>query len=322
MFHSQKYARNLSFLVKACKNYLWRENHFGTFRMYVTFRFIMKWYQRFSICLSLFFSLVIGRVIYLERDFLSSIYEITQFEDRFYQKELTSDGGVKYTQVNEKPADWVEFKNISKNIKGAILVSEDGKFYRHQGYDPESLRDRIYDVFVLKRKLKGGSTITQQLVKNLYLSKDKTLSRKGRELILTIILEKYASKDKIYETYLNSIEYGKNLYGIKTAAQFYFKKPAKELRAREAAFLAMLLPNPVRYSRSFKNKTLSRYARRQVDSILLRMRQNNFIGPTEYESNINGHMGFERYIPVEEKIDGNQEEEEIYTFTSESSSES
>lgn len=282
----------------------------------------MKWYQRFSICLSLFFSLVIGRVIYLERDFLSSIYEITQFEDRFYQKELTSDGGVKYTQVNEKPADWVEFKNISKNIKGAILVSEDGKFYRHQGYDPESLRDRIYDVFVLKRKLKGGSTITQQLVKNLYLSKDKTLSRKGRELILTIILEKYASKDKIYETYLNSIEYGKNLYGIKTAAQFYFKKPAKELRAREAAFLAMLLPNPVRYSRSFKNKTLSRYARRQVDSILLRMRQNNFIGPTEYESNINGHMGFERYIPVEEKIDGNQEEEEIYTFTSESSSES
>lgn len=281
----------------------------------------MKWYQRLSLLLSLLLAIVVGRIVYIERVFLISIYEITQFENSYYTKELRADGGVNYHQVSEKPSDWVSFKDISKNIKGAILVSEDGKFYRHQGYDPESLRDRIYDVFVLKRKLKGGSTITQQLVKNLYLSKDKTLSRKGRELVLTLILEKYASKDKIYETYLNSIEYGKNLYGIKSASEFYFKKSPKLLRPREAAFLAMLLPNPVRYSRSFKNKILSRYARRQVDSILLRMRQNNFIGPMEYETNINGHMGFERYIPVEEKTDVNSDEE-IYTFTSESSSES
>lgn len=323
-------------LGKACKNYFLLEILFNPLKIYVTFQplqnlsfmdlkrgigFFMKWYQRLSLMLSLIFALVLGRLMYLERDFLISIYEITQFENRYYAKKLAADGVITYDQVTEKPSDWVDFKDISKNIKGAILVSEDGKFYRHQGYDPESLRDRIYDVFVLKRKLKGGSTITQQLVKNLYLSKDKTLSRKGRELVLTLILEKYASKDKIYETYLNSIEYGKNLYGIKAAADFYFKKPAKNLRAREAAFIAMLLPNPVRYSRSFKNKILSRYARRQVDSILLRMRQNNFIGALEYESNINGHMSFERYIPEQDNVEA-KSEEEIYTFTSDSSSES
>lgn len=230
---------------------------------------------------------------YKELDFLQAIYEITQFQNSYYEINVKQ-GVVDYRQTKIAPARWVPYTEISKNIKGAIIVSEDGKFYRHHGYDPESLRDKIYDVFVKKRKLKGGSTITQQLVKNLYLSKDKTLSRKGREFILTVFLERYASKEKIFESYLNIIEYGKDLYGIKNATQFYFKKQPKKILAREGAFLAMLLPNPIRYSRSYKNKILSRYARRQVDSILLRMKQNNYIGFNEYEMGLNSNMVFEK----------------------------
>lgn len=230
---------------------------------------------------------------YKELDFLQAIYEITQFQNSYYEVNVKQ-GVVDYRQTKIAPARWVPYTEISKNIKGAIIVSEDGKFYRHHGYDPESLRDKIYDVFVKKRKLKGGSTITQQLVKNLYLSKDKTLSRKGREFILTVFLERYASKEKIFESYLNIIEYGKDLYGIKNATQFYFKKQPKKILAREGAFLAMLLPNPIRYSRSYKNKILSRYARRQVDSILLRMKQNNYIGFNEYEMGLNSNMVFEK----------------------------
>ena len=260
----------------------------------------MIWYNRVARLLIAILTIFVSYFAYKERHFLSAIYEITKFEKNYYQVSL-KDGGVDYRQTHSIPNDWVPFNEISKNVRGAILVSEDGKFYRHRGYDPESLRDRIYDTFVKrKKKLKGGSTITQQLVKNLYLSKDKTLSRKGREFVLTLLLERYASKDKIFETYLNVIEYGKDLYGIKNAAKFYFKKNPKKITAREGAFIAMLLPNPVRYSRSYKNKILSRYARRQVDSILLRMRQNNFIGPLEFEMGLNSSMIFEKRIEPKE----------------------
>lgn len=260
----------------------------------------MIWYNRVARLLIAILTIFVSYFAYKERHFLSAIYEITKFEKNYYQVSL-KDGVVDYQQTHSIPNDWVPFNEISKNIRGAILVSEDGKFYRHRGYDPESLRDRIYDTFVKKKKkLKGGSTITQQLVKNLYLSKDKTLGRKGREFVLTLLLERYASKDKIFETYLNVIEYGKDLYGIKNAAKFYFKKNPKKITAREGAFIAMLLPNPVRYSRSYKNKILSRYARRQVDSILLRMRQNNFIGPQEFEMGLNSSMIFEKRIEPKE----------------------
>lgn len=259
----------------------------------------MIWYNRISFIFKCLLLIVVGSIAFKERDFLRALYEITQFEKSYYQVSV-KDGVVDYRQTATIPEAWVTHTEISKNIRGAILVSEDGKFYRHRGYDPESLRDKVYDVFVKKKKLKGGSTITQQLVKNLYLSKDKTLSRKGREFLLTLVLENYASKDKIFETYLNIIEYGKDLYGIKHASKFYFSKLPKKVNPREGAFLAMLLPNPVRYSRSYKNKILSRYARRQVDSILLRMRQNNYIGNTEFETSLNGSMSFEKKMePVE-----------------------
>lgn len=260
----------------------------------------MIWYNRIALIFKTMLVVGLLSFLYKERDFLRAIYEISQFEKSYYQIKL-QDGIVDYKQTSKIPDEWVTFNEISKNIRGAILVSEDGKFYRHRGYDPESLRDRVYETFVKKKKkLKGGSTITQQLVKNLYLSKDKTLSRKGREFVLTLLLENSASKDKIFETYLNVIEYGKDLYGIKSASKFYFKKTPRKIAAREGAFIAMLLPNPVRYSRSYKNKILSRYARRQVDSILLRMRQNNFIGPGEFEMGLNGAMIFEKKVePVE-----------------------
>ncbi len=266
----------------------------------------MKNWNRFVMLFKIFVALFLGTLCYKEKEFVQTFWEILHFEDRFYDIKSIEQNknhkiapnihhrSIDYVMVKEKPKHWVSLPSISKNVKGAIIVSEDGLFFRHRGFDPISLRDRVYETFVLKKKkLKGGSTITQQLVKNLYLSNEKTLGRKGKELLLSIFLESVASKEKILETYLNVIEYGENLYGIGNASRKYFKKSPKYLTPREGAFLAMLLPSPIRYSRSFKNKMLTRYARRQVGKILYRMKQNQWIHGQELIQGLTSSMSFE-----------------------------
>ncbi|MDO9183184.1 MAG: transglycosylase domain-containing protein [Bacteriovorax sp.] len=192
------------------------------------------------------------------------------------------------------PPGWLVLSKISKRLQQAIIVSEDGLFYLHAGYDLEQLRGALKDSFVLKKKMRGASTITQQLAKNLFLSRDKTFGRKGQELILSIMIEKYADKQKILESYLNIIEYGKNLYGIDQAAHFYFNKNALNLTARESAFIAMLLPSPVKYAKSFQKKSLTAFAKRIIDSILLKMRQAGYISESEYQEQLVSRFSWEK----------------------------
>lgn len=235
-------------------------------------------------------------------NFLSSIYWITRDQESFYTITVIEDNAY-YTRVSEKPATWIPLNKISKRIQQAIVSSEDGKFYDHPGYDLEQLRDAIYDSFVLKKKMRGASTITQQLVKNLYLNQDRTFGRKIREFVLALIIERYADKQKILEMYLNVIEYGKGLYGIDAAAKYYFNKSPSNLNAREAAFLAMLLPSPKKYSKSFKNKKLTRFANRSLASILLKMRNNGYIGQEEYETHLYSRFAWEKEPAIEENTE-------------------
>ena len=164
--------------------------------------------------------------------------------------------------------------------------------------------------------MRGASTITQQLIKNLYLNHDKTFGRKIKELVLALIIEQKCTKEKILETYLNIIEYGKGLYGINQASQFYFHKKAASLSARESAFLAMLLPSPIKYSRSFKNHKLSDFAKRIVDSVLLKMKQAGAINESEYQEQLLGHFNWETNIVNDErsnnqdKLDENEDDNE------------
>lgn len=238
----------------------------------------------------------------LEESLKNELVESMKEEDSRKKK-------VFYEWVNERPKDWVELSEISPVLISAIVVSEDAKFADHLGIDGQELEKVILEYVNAQgkesesQKLRGASTISQQLVKNLFLSSKKDVTRKGREILMSLYLESKVPKWKILETYLNIIEYGKDLYGIKDASEFYFKKSPKDLEAREAAFLAMLLPSPVRYSVSFKQKKLTAFASNIVNSILFKMLQEGYIGQDEYLHQLKSRFDWEIYAKEQNTSD-------------------
>lgn len=143
---------------------------------------------------------------------------------------------------------WTPLSNISPYLIKAVLIAEDDKFWRHEGFDFEAIQKAI-ERDIKEKKLKfGGSTITQQLAKNLYLTPSKNPLRKVKEAVLTWRLEKNLSKERILEIYLNVAEWGEGIFGIESASRHYFGKPASDLTAEEASRLAAILPNPRKYN--------------------------------------------------------------------------
>lgn len=185
----------------------------------------------------------------------------------------------------QRPQSWVSLKQISKQAVAAILMSEDSGFFEHHGYEPESIRDAIqHNRQPGVKVMRGGSTITQQVVKNLFLTPEKTVTRKVRELLLAVELERSFPKRKILETYLNIAEWGPGVYGIGPACERYFHKPPSELTAHDAAILAFMLPNPIKYQSSIRGGELSDFAQKRVDTILERLWKTGKISDEEYTS--------------------------------------
>ena len=139
---------------------------------------------------------------------------------------------------------WVRYSRISTDLKRAVLVAEDDAFWQHEGVDFEQLQESLELDWARGRWSRGGSTITQQLAKNLYLSPSKDPLRKLRELIIARRLEAELKKARILELYLNVIEWGDGVYGIESAARTYYRKSASELGPAEAALLAAAIVNP------------------------------------------------------------------------------
>jgi monofunctional biosynthetic peptidoglycan transglycosylase len=139
---------------------------------------------------------------------------------------------------------WVRYERIANTLRRAVLVAEDSAFFEHEGVDLEQLRESIEDTIETGKQLRGGSTITQQLAKNLYLSPSRNPVRKLKELLITRRLEAALTKRRILELYLNVIEWGDGIYGAEAAARTYFGKPAAALSAAEAALLAGAIINP------------------------------------------------------------------------------
>jgi monofunctional biosynthetic peptidoglycan transglycosylase len=139
---------------------------------------------------------------------------------------------------------WVGYNHISPELKRAVLVAEDAAFWDHEGVDLEQLQESLEADWARGRLLRGGSTITQQLAKNLYLSPSKNPLRKLRELIIARRLEAELKKSRILELYLNEIEWGDGIYGVEAAARTYFHKSASKLDSSEAAMLAGAIINP------------------------------------------------------------------------------
>jgi len=153
---------------------------------------------------------------------------------------------------------WVPYTQISDHLKRAVLASEDDGFVHHDGVEWSAIeKARARNAKAEARataqrppKIRGGSTITQQLAKNLLLSGERTLLRKGQELVLTLPLEHMLTKQRILEIYLNSVEWGDGVFGAEAAAQHYYRKSARQLTAPEAARLAVMLPAPKRFEKT------------------------------------------------------------------------
>jgi monofunctional biosynthetic peptidoglycan transglycosylase len=147
----------------------------------------------------------------------------------------------------ERQWTWVPLSRISPSLRQAVVEGEDASFFTHEGFDWEGIKDAaLYNLEAGKLK-RGGSTITQQLAKNLYLSSERSLIRKAREALITRSLEQHLTKERILELYLNVAEWGQGVYGAEAAARHHFKKPSRNLTADEAAWLAAILPSPRRY---------------------------------------------------------------------------
>lgn len=159
-----------------------------------------------------------------------------------------------YDIYGEEKRQVVSFDKISDNLKHAVLSNEDSRFYQHGGVDLQGILRAIFVDITSGSKSQGGSTITQQLIRSVYLTGQKSISRKIREIVLSIELEQKYSKDQIFDWYLNQIPFGENAYGAEAASQTYFNKPASDLTIAESATLTALIPAPSYYSPYGPNK--------------------------------------------------------------------
>jgi monofunctional biosynthetic peptidoglycan transglycosylase len=173
---------------------------------------------------------------------------------------------------------WLPWAQISEHLKHAVLVAEDDTFYRHDGVDWDSVKVALEKDWEQKRLAYGGSTITQQVARNLYLSPSKNPLRKIKELLIAWRLEKVLGKRRIFELYLNIAEWGKGIFGAEAAAQAYFGKSAADLAPDEAVAMTVVLPNPRRWNPAAGG----RYVERNMRRIMVRMRASGFL-PEEPE---------------------------------------
>ena len=170
-----------------------------------------------------------------------------------------------------KDAGYTPYGQISPHIINAVVASEDAAFFHHAGFDWHELKESFTKNLRERGYKRGGSTITQQLAKNVFLGKEKSLLRKLREAAITIDIERQYDKKQILERYLNVVEFGPKIYGVHAAARHYFKKSPNELHILEASYLAYLLPNPKSYSKTFSQGSLTPFARKMLSTILRRL---------------------------------------------------
>ncbi|MFO0590378.1 MAG: biosynthetic peptidoglycan transglycosylase [Polyangiaceae bacterium] len=170
--------------------------------------------------------------------------DVSRFTHAFEHTVYTPDGTPKQVETGPGTGVWVPYGGISKFMTTAVLTTEDGGFYRHRGFDAEAIRNSIRENLRKRKFVRGASTISMQLAKNIYLDRTKNLSRKLQEAVLTMYLEQVLTKDQILELYLNVIEFGPMVYGVGPAAQYYFHGDAGQLSLGQALYLSSILPNP------------------------------------------------------------------------------
>ncbi len=183
--------------------------------------------------------------------------------------------------VGPKNRYWTPSSRIPAEMKWAVILAEDANFYKHEGIDVKAIRQAIKHDLEKKSLSRGASTITQQTAKNLFLSREKTITRKLKEVYLAWRMEQELTKGRILELYLNVVELGPMIHGIGNGSRYYFDKPPEALTPRECAFLAAMLPGPRIAYNPYRN--LGKVLRRS-DMILRQLRSKGVISPEELQA--------------------------------------
>jgi membrane peptidoglycan carboxypeptidase len=186
----------------------------------------------------------------------------------------------------------VPIAELPEHVVRAVTTSEDAGFFGHEGFDFAELRNAFAEGAEAGKVVRGGSTITQQLAKNLYLSPERTLARKVREAAVAIGLEASVPKRRLLEIYLHVAEWGPGLWGIGPAARHWFAKDARELTPKEAAFLASIIPNPVRYHAMYARGFPSEAWEARVNDLLFRMTEQGALTDAELVEGLEAPLFF------------------------------
>ena len=186
--------------------------------------------------------------------------------------------------IGPENSDFTPLNEISHYLQYAVLTSEDPSFFYHRGFIPDAFKESMIENIKAKRFVRGGSTISMQLVKNVFLSREKTISRKLQEMLIVWLIENkgLVSKERMFEIYLNAIEWGPGIYGIKEASQFYFNKLPSQLNLAESIFLASIIPRPKYYRYSFDAQgNLKSYLASYYRTVSNRMLSKTWISPID-----------------------------------------
>jgi Transglycosylase len=205
-----------------------------------------------------------------------------RFSKAFRHRVYHPDGTAGEETIGPGTDAWTDLNRISPFMEAAVLTTEDGAFRHHRGFSHVAFKRALVNNLKVGRFVQGASTISMQLAKNLFLTREKTLSRKLEELILTDYLEQTFSKDEMMELYLNVIEFGPDVYGITKAARYYFGRAAEELNLSESMFLATLLPSPVKLSHLKDRGELSPGWQTHIDALVRIANKNGKITEGEF----------------------------------------
>ncbi len=249
---------------------------------------ILSPYRLFkAICMftGLFTILVLSIIVIYLGTLFNSLPDLDEYNFKKIKKQAIARTHKRFeSKKNIRKYRWTPIKVISRDCLYSIVMSEDGNFFEHEGVNYDAMMDSLARNIRKREYAAGGSTITQQVVKNVFLSHDRTILRKVKEIIITQDLEKHFSKNQILEIYLNIAEFGPDKFGIHMASNYYFKKNPRKINAIESAFAALMLPSPRRYHHSiFKNQYLSKKHKKKLYRVLRDLVHLDLISPKQYD---------------------------------------
>lgn len=240
-------------------------------RFVVRFVFVLGW---------IFFAFLLALIAMVSLFF----YNLPNLSDQSFLsiKNMASD---QLKNRNIKNHKWTAIKDINRDLIYTVVLAEDSKFFDHKGVDYDAIKHAVLENIKKDKKSYGASTITQQVVKNIFLDSTKSYKRKLEEIVLANRLEKLLTKNEILEIYLNIVELGADIYGVNSASGYYFKKRPSAINASEGAYMALMLTSPRKNSYIlYQNRNITPEFRKKYNNILFAMRAKGYITQVQLEN--------------------------------------